>query len=787
MEFNKNLIAVLFVFLFVGIVSATPDQPTLNNPADDSTGVSTSPVLNFSVSNGWLSSNMNVTLYSVTTNKVLNNWFDVASGTDLNYKWWSLKKGVTYEWYVNATDDGGTTQGDTWSFTTDDSSNVTDCVEINSAGNYDLVNDIDSNTSKCIVIKSDDVNLNCNGHLINNSYSGNNQALVIEGSNNFSLNNCNISNFNYAVNVSNSNDSVFYNNNLTDNDYGVYFSSVVKNVNISNNKVKSNIKDISSKDVNSNEGVLILNNAFIENNYFSSNSYNHAYLIYASLENSSIKNNEFNNAYTGIDFIGQNVTIENNNINNIYKRGIMIDFLNMYPEETRKGDNLIKNNLISNGNKGANSYGIYLSYASRNIIEDNNISSCNAGVFYDASYHNLIYNNNIFNNTAGLQMSGSLADIGANNFSSNHIYDNTYGILNKNDVIGNNTYEFNNITDNDYGYVASTLTYDYYYKNLISNNGYGVWVKNLGNGGGVTSAGGNNQVMSYAHYNNWVENNIVSNNIGVYVEDNSLYAFINNTINSNNYGVVILNTGSIFENNLLNSNNYGFYVYGVKGVVLGNNKIVYSHDWDFYSESGSGVTANDLIFTNTVASFKTSDVSINYVSNPPEDPENYSNGQAFIKVLNNSANVWVDLNLSYDASLVHDENKLSMWQYDSSWVKLGGNINKVKNYVNYNVTNFSIFGLFEDIRLYVCPVPNEPNDLSIYGTAPSGSCCVNNATIRYYWSIGNTNYTKDVVAPSGCLNVTGGVKAYAVKNNPEWLKWLIIFFVFLVIYFVYMW
>lgn len=661
MKFKKNLIAVLFVFLFVGIVSATPNQPTLNSPADGSTGISTSPVLNFSVSNGFFSSNMNVTLYSVTTDEVLNTWTNVASGTDLNYTWEHLNKNVTYEWYVNATDNGGTTQGDTWNFTTEDNFNVSSCVELWSPGSYNLINNI-INTDDDVCIKINGVNISFNGNnfSINNTKTGYSNGFLINNSNNVKIKNCNISSFEYAFNISESNNSVLDNNNLFNNTYGVYSYKGFKS-NITSNSFVNSLKAIYSSYSDNN---LILGNSVL---------------------NSSTSNS------------------------------IRIDYSN---------NNIIKNNNVTNGYSS-----LYLAYSNDSNVSNNNfVHAKSDSLILEHSNRIGVYNNNISFTT----------DVGLWLFNENH-----------DTIITNNT-----ICCANHGVTISSSHGVLFNDNVVYNNNAGSqdW------GFSLTSS---------------TDCNILNNNISYNGRNFVLASSSNNLIKSNIIDLALVD--------------YGLFVFNSNNNNLEDNIITNSTEADFYSKSNSQTYVINMIFTKTVASFIAKDVTMSYVDKPPASPEYQDNGQAFISIVNNSENVWIDLNLYFNPSTVYNKNKVAMWKYDVSWKKLDSEVNTFENYVHYNITSFSIFGLFEDVTPPFCPLEEEPTDLSIYSTSASGSCCVDEGIIRYYWVVGDNIYTKDELAVSGCLNVTGGVVPYAVKNNPEWLKWLVIFFVFLAIYFVYMW
>ncbi len=101
--------------------ATAPNAPTLNAPADGSTGVSTSPILNVGVSdpNG---GNLTVTYFgrplaSGNFAQIAQNGA-VASGSNDTAPWNGRGAGQTYEWYVTVNDGTLTTTGPTWRFHT---------------------------------------------------------------------------------------------------------------------------------------------------------------------------------------------------------------------------------------------------------------------------------------------------------------------------------------------------------------------------------------------------------------------------------------------------------------------------------------------------------------------------------------------------------------------------------------------------------------------------------------------------------------------------------------------
>jgi hypothetical protein len=94
---------------------ASPPAPTLSSPSNGSTGVSTSPTLNWNASTGATSYRLQVSTSPNFTSTAVNQ----SGITGTSYDVTGLSNGTLYYWRVNATNDGGTSAYSTrWSFTT---------------------------------------------------------------------------------------------------------------------------------------------------------------------------------------------------------------------------------------------------------------------------------------------------------------------------------------------------------------------------------------------------------------------------------------------------------------------------------------------------------------------------------------------------------------------------------------------------------------------------------------------------------------------------------------------
>ena len=103
-------------------VNDAPDQPSLNTPSNNATGVGLSPSLSVTVSD--IDSNsLAVTFYGRKSGDaswtLLGANSGVTSGASTSWTWAPpLTAGTVYEWYVTVYDGAATATGSTWSFTT---------------------------------------------------------------------------------------------------------------------------------------------------------------------------------------------------------------------------------------------------------------------------------------------------------------------------------------------------------------------------------------------------------------------------------------------------------------------------------------------------------------------------------------------------------------------------------------------------------------------------------------------------------------------------------------------
>jgi len=94
-----------------------PYKPTNPNPENNTIGIGINPMLSVYVSDP-NNDILDVSFYDASDDSLIDTVTDVESNTMASVIWHGIDYGVTYEWYVVAEDYEGSTQSDTWRFTT---------------------------------------------------------------------------------------------------------------------------------------------------------------------------------------------------------------------------------------------------------------------------------------------------------------------------------------------------------------------------------------------------------------------------------------------------------------------------------------------------------------------------------------------------------------------------------------------------------------------------------------------------------------------------------------------
>lgn len=116
---------------------------------------------------------------------------------------------------------------------------ISSCQEISSPGQYVVTKPL-SSSGNCLVIKSDDVQIDCQDNLISSDNSKNNNGIFAEGQKNLSITGCNIRGFENGIQIKNS-DKIQISNNfiMKSGVYGLLIHYYTKNALIEKNTINS--------------------------------------------------------------------------------------------------------------------------------------------------------------------------------------------------------------------------------------------------------------------------------------------------------------------------------------------------------------------------------------------------------------------------------------------------------------------------------------------------------------------------------------------------------------------
>ncbi len=241
---------------------------------------------------------------------------------------------------------------------------------------------------------------------------------------------------------------------------------------------------------------------------------------------------------------------------------------------------IIRDNILFSSSQ----YGILLTNSNHNSIENNQVSDVHGGIYLESSSNNSIAFNDVWRNGYGIDLHGASKN---NNVHNNDIQDSPYQAFRLGWGVENNTVHENNmvnsgedglfisvdakfnqvyhntITENtDYGIYMWGCILNNITDNVISNNGYGFYIKEV------------------SRYNNIFTNNISNNGYGFYIE-NGPYS---NLIYHNN---IINNTIQAYDNGTNNSWDNGY--------PSGGNYWSDYNGTDMFSGPGQDIAGSDGI------------------------------------------------------------------------------------------------------------------------------------------------------------------------------------------------
>ncbi|MDD5416567.1 MAG: right-handed parallel beta-helix repeat-containing protein, partial [Candidatus Aenigmarchaeota archaeon] len=335
---------------------------------------------------------------------------------------------------------------------------------------------------------------------------------------------------------------------------------------------------------------------------------------------------------------------------------------------------LINNTFEVNASWGINFWNTSHCWAENNTVVGNKLSEFGGGAIVTNLWGGS--NNTIFNNT--------IIDVHHANYGWNAI----------NNTFANNTVYKTKDQNHQYG----VLLYNYSVNNTIENNTF----FNLT---GTDSSGVMLQAFST---NNTIKNNSFSEiTFGVVfnidadnntVTNNTIYY----TVGGSSAHIRIISS----DNNIISYNNLStYYGIGIRSDSGNNTQLINNT----FSPIGSGTSiysadTSSMIFgyNNTIDNVELSFVllgslSITNQSNPTAvTTERIGNGRSYLTISSLGGSPWIDLNLTYNTTDISSEDNLMLHRYSGGiWSALPSTVDTVNNIVNYNISSFSDFGVFE--------------------------------------------------------------------------------------------
>ncbi|MEM4358254.1 MAG: right-handed parallel beta-helix repeat-containing protein, partial [Candidatus Pacearchaeota archaeon] len=583
--------------------------------------------------------------------------------------------------------------------------------------NY-TVNLQDEEVSEIILCDADNSNLN--NITVAGSDTIDNNALLIMKTDNSNITNINSSNNYYGIYLLYSYDNRLVNNTANSNYYGVYLRLSSNNT-ITNSTVNSNTYGIYLS--------YSLNNTLTNNNA-SSNGAGISLGSYSS--NNTLTNNTASSNGIGIYLYpsSNNNTLTNNTANSNNYYGIYLD---------HSSNNALINNIASSNNYN----GIYLVSSSNNTITNNTVNSNNYGVFLSSSANNTITNNTVnSNNWGGIYLYSSQNNTLTDNAASLNIY----GIglsFSSNNTLANNT-----ANSNWNGIRLSYSSNNTLANNIMNNNTYNF----------------NMDGSDISHYYQDINTSNTVDGKPIYYWTNEknapngcTNAIIDETSNAGFVGLISCNNITV-KNLDLSKNSHGILLINTTNSNIINN-IAQNNEWDFYSQSNS--LNNTVINFNIdpLISFESKDIALKNASyQAPPDPANYINIGKYIEIINNSADSWIYLNVSYNESEISNviESTLRIWKHNGTWYNTGFyNVNGVdtaNNIVYANITSFSVFA------------PLGVQALQIFLNEPANNTQFNN-TQNINFNFTAIDYNSEILNCSIYLDNIQNQTNSSVKNN----------------------
>jgi len=282
-----------------------------------------------------------------------------------------------------------------------------------------------------LVIVSDNVTLDCNGHSIKanngNTYSG----VHLNSVDGVTVKNCNLTKFAIGIQIGNNNiysyNNQILNNYIFDTNYGIGFYTSDYNSLDNNTVYNTNLGIVLTTNSNNND---ILNNHVdlvnghglrleinSDNNYIYNNLIERATYGIASIGNS--KNNIYFGNIVKNGIVG--VVLQQQSINNTFTSNIIKDNSNHgFDTSQGSGSNILNSNIIENNGY----HGFHITTSHNNIFTNNTfVDNTNKGLNLEPSNSNLIWSNTFVNNGMNAYESSDSSNNNWNNSETGNFWD----------------------------------------------------------------------------------------------------------------------------------------------------------------------------------------------------------------------------------------------------------------------------------------------------------------------------------------------------------------------------
>jgi len=560
---------------------------------------------------------------------------------------------------------------------TEAQTNISNCIEISSQGEYVLNSNL-TNSTTCIKITSNDVIFDGAGYRINgtgwiNGTTGklDTKGISVENSlTNVTVKNITLTNWYYGIYVISSSNISLSGNNASNNFEGISLAFSSNNMLIGNN-ASNNFRGIYLASSN--------NNTLIDNN--ASNNFEGIYLAYSSNNNTLSGNNASYN-YNGIHlYQSSNNNLSGNNASYNFEQGIYLSYSS-------------NNNTLIGNNASNNFEGIYLVSSRNNTLSGNNMSENVYNFDLEGCAIEQQINEDTSPNTSPdpyfpIPPYNTFATYNSQPSSCSILDDYIQKIDTTNRVDGKPIYywvdEKNKQISDDAGYVGIVNSTNITVKDLTLNyNGQGI--------------------LFVSTDNSMIENvSISSNYVGIYLASSN-----NNTLSGNNA-----------------SSNYSIALYNSNNNTLHDNKVLNKYDRIYlFSSSHNKLTGNDASINLSSSSYNTltgnnAPIYLSFSS----DSNMLSSNNASINLSTSSGNTLSDNNASNsyeygiylfssnDSTLIRNNASNN---YKGIYLASSNNNTLIDNNMLENVYNFGVTGETPDDYMHTINTTNKVNGKPIY-------------------------------------------------------------------------